>query len=163
MRRESFEQSLPQFRNFLVARGAQILVPTNEWELLRFDCAASISIVYATAKGNTTFTGSANAAWDSYKSRGKPWTAGVRTKKIKLSPMVQTLISRDGDHCFYCHLAMISEDRSVEHLVAAVHGGPNHISNFVLAHALCNARAGHLSAMEKIRIREDSRIAIGAL
>jgi len=71
--------------------------------------------------------------------------------------MFNALLRRDGNACFYCGEPTGEDDRSLEHLVARAHGGPDHLSNLVLAHRRCNAVAGHLSAMEKIRIREQRR------
>lgn len=154
--RKKVEGARPKFIEWLVARGAQVLRPTNEWELVRFDCASGVAIVYGNSKGGTTFTGEALKAWEAFKSNGT-WSAGARTRRVKLSPVVRTLLERDGDRCFYCFGHTSDADRSVEHLVPVAHGGPNHISNLVLAHGACNQRAGHLSAMEKIRMREQAR------
>ncbi len=145
-----------KFSAFLTERGAEVLKPTNEWELVRFNCAAGVSIVYGNARGGTTFTGASLAAWNAYRSGGA-WSAGVAKKRKKRSPVVQTLLDRDGDRCFYCWKAMSATDQSVEHIVPVAHGGPNHISNLALAHRHCNAAAGHLSAMEKIRRRERNK------
>lgn len=49
---------------------------------------------------------------------------------------------------------MYGKDVSIEHLVPKAHGGPTHLSNLFLAHKSCNAKAGHLSASEKLKIRD---------
>ncbi|MCI2809352.1 HNH endonuclease [Eoetvoesiella caeni] len=144
-----------KFREFLCSRGAQVLLPTSEWELIRFDCSAGVSIIYCNAKGDTKFTGAAQSAWNAFVSNGS-WQAGTKQRRKKLSPLTKTLLERDGNLCFYCRWSMTDGDRSIEHLVPVAHAGPNHISNLVLAHQLCNAAAGHLSAMEKIRLRENA-------
>ncbi|WAL81342.1 HNH endonuclease [Pandoraea sp. XJJ-1] len=154
--RRKVEADRPKFIEFLIARGAQVLRPTNDWELVRFDCAKGVAIIYGNSKGGTTFTGEALRAWNAFKF-SHAWSAGARTARRKMSPIVATLLERDGDRCFYCNGHTTETDRTVEHLVAAAHGGPNHISNLVLAHAACNQRAGHLSAMEKIRMRDEQR------
>jgi hypothetical protein len=145
-----------KFRAFLSERGAEVLKPTNEWELIRFNCAAGVAIVYTDARGKTTFTGESLAAWNAFRS-SSAWSAGVAKKRKKLSPVVQTLLDRDGNHCFYCWKVMESADQSIEHIVPVAHGGPNHISNLALAHRRCNAEAGHMSAMEKILRRERAK------
>jgi hypothetical protein len=38
------------------------------------------------------------------------------------------------------------------------HGGPNHINNLFLTHKICNQRAGHLSAPEKIRMHVEAHM-----
>jgi hypothetical protein len=146
-RRENFEA-------FLNARGAQILQPTNEWEVLRFRSSAGTSVIYRNAQEGITFTGESAKAWDTFTGNTS-WRANVKPKAPKkVDGLIRVLLDRDGNDCFYCFKPMTDLDRSVEHLVARAHGGPNHLSNMVLAHRKCNCSAGHMSAMEKIRIRE---------
>lgn len=145
-------KKLPSFTRWLSANGAQILKPTNEWEILRFKAGDTTSVIYRTKVGSATFTGESLSAWNAYQGQ-HAWRAVVRTKRKPNNPVIGTLLERDGNECFFC-LGRIEEGfETVEHLVAATHGGPNHISNFVLAHAGCNAKAGHLSAAEKVAIR----------
>lgn len=47
-------------------------------------------------------------------------------------------------------------------VVPIAHGGPDHISNMVLAHRKCNEEAGHLSGREKIEIHVQARLRAGA-
>lgn len=148
-------KKLPAFREFLIARGAQVLEPTNEWEVVRFRAGSATAIVYTNAKGGITADGVALAAMNAFIGGGK-WTAGVSTpreKTIKRPADVRALLTRDGDRCFLCRLPL-GEDITVEHLVPVVHGGPHHIANKALAHKACNLRMGHLSLMEKIAMRE---------
>ena len=159
-----FRKKLETFREFLVRNGAQLLEPTNEWELLRFKAGSVTSIVYRSKAGGTTWTGEADAAWNAFTSaQPKPWRpleAPARTpriKQVKRKPVVATLLKRDGARCFYCWTPMPVEDCTVEHLVAQTHGGPNHISNLFLAHGACNEKAGHLSAPEKIAVHVAAR------
>lgn len=152
--RKTIEARRAKFLEWLTAHGAQVLSTTNEWELARFECSSGVAIIYANRKGETTFTGGARQAWDAYRT-GTQWNAYGATKRKKLTPLFRTLMERDGDLCFFCCQPMADDAMSIEHLVPVAHGGPNHISNLVLAHPVpCNQRAGHLSAMEKIRIRE---------
>ncbi len=46
------------------------------------------------------------------------------------------------------------DDITIEHLVAKAFGGPDHISNLVLACDDCNQAVGTLSVSEKVAIRE---------
>ncbi|PVX84320.1 HNH endonuclease [Paraburkholderia unamae] len=154
-----FTKRRAAFEAFLVERGAQVLQPTNEWEVLRFKTARGVSVIYRNAKDGLTFTGEAADAWNGL-AKGNNWRGVEAVKRPpKVSAYVRALLKRDGDACFYCAQPMSEEDRTVEHLVARSHGGPNHLSNMVLAHRLCNANAGHLSAMEKIRLRESREAA----
>lgn len=148
------EAKLPAFREFLTARGAQLLVPTNEWEVVRFKAGGLVSVIYKNARGLITAAGPARAALDAFTYQGK-WDAGVKgvRKNRNRSVEVSTLLERDGETCFLCRLPLGS-DITVEHLVPVAQGGPNHIANKALAHQACNLRMGHLSVMEKIALRE---------
>lgn len=140
-------------RAYLAERGAEVLEPTNEWEVLRFRGHGITSVVYKNAKNHLTFTGDAHAALDAYFN-GKPWRAAPASKRSKKSSTtVAALLARDGDDCFLCGQSL-GDDITEEHLVPLTSGGTNHIANKALAHGHCNARMSHLSLMEKIGMRE---------
>jgi len=145
-------KKLESFRQWLSANGAQVLQPTNEWEVARFKAGDLTSVIYKNKAGALSFSGDAEKVLDAFRS-GKSWRAVPRTgKKKKSSPRLAAIRARDGGYCFFCLKPVLNEDESEEHLVPATHGGPNHISNLFLAHRRCNASAGHLSAPEKIAI-----------
>jgi hypothetical protein len=150
-----------KFEAFLTERGAQILQPTNQWEVLRFKTSRGTSVVYCNAKGGITPTGESLTAWTAFEKnstwRGAPAPKKRLSGREKTLPMFNALIKRDGDACFYCGASTSEDDRSLEHLVSIAHGGPNHLSNLVLAHRKCNSDAGHMSVMEKILAREKNR------
>jgi hypothetical protein len=149
-------KKLPAFKTFLEARGAELLEPTNEWEVVRFRVAHATAIIYTNAKGGITADGVALAALNSFVCGDGRWTAGISTPRQKVnrrSVDIRSLLARDGDTCFLCCLPL-GEDMTVEHLVPLVHGGTHHIANKALAHRVCNLLMGHLSLMEKIRLRE---------
>jgi hypothetical protein len=141
---------------WLVEHGAQVLVPTNEWEIIRYQAGKSTGVVYGNKRGLlATCVGGAGEMLAAFYMN-KAWTAGVGTARIRskaISKFVLVLLERDGDLCFYCGHPL-GDDITREHLVALTAGGPNHISNMVLSHKQCNHDAGALSAMDKIRIRE---------
>ena len=141
-----------KFHSFLTERGAEVLKPTNEWELVRFSTGAGVCIIYTNAKGRLSFTGEADLAWRAYES-GKSWAPVEKSKRPRLTPHIETLLARDGDNCFLCWKPL-ETDISVEHLVPRTHGGPDHISNLVLMHSKCNGICGCMSAMEKIALRD---------
>jgi hypothetical protein len=143
---------LPAFREFLTARGAEVLEPTNEWEVVRFRAAGMTAIVYTNSRGGITADRVARQAMDAFVSGGT-WSAGVATARVRRPADVRALLARDGDRCFLCR-EPLGEDISVEHLVPVAVGGPNHLANKALAHGRCNLRMGHLSVMEKIALRE---------
>jgi len=154
----TFSKKLPGFLSFLKAAGAEVLQTTNEWELLRFRTGSKTSIVYRNAKGHVTFTQESEKAWGAYVNQ-HAWKPALPTvngtkqpRPKKASPVIRTVRERDGDLCFFCRLHVTEEAASLEHLVPHGHGGPSHISNLFLAHKVCNSRAGHLSATEKIKL-----------
>lgn len=139
-------------REWLAAAGAEVLEPTNEWEVLRFRAAGVTSVVYKNRHGVLTTDKAATKALGAFFG-GKPWSAGVASTRRRYTTDERTLIKRDGDCCFLCQQPL-GEDITVEHLVPIVDGGTNHIGNKALAHARCNSAMGHKPVMEKIRMRE---------
>lgn len=153
-----FQKELPSFIKWLEERGATVQDVTNPpWEMLRFRFDSQLSIVYTNKAGRLSFTGNARSAWAAYKARNNAWNliqAKVHRPRSKVkSDLVIKLLDRDGSDCFYCLKPMADGQETIEHLVAVAHGGPNHMSNLVLAHPKCNHRAGSLSVMEKIKLR----------
>ena len=149
---------LDAIRTWLSGMGAEVMVPTNEWELLRFRANGQTSIVYHNLRGNLTMTGDADVALNAFFTAGA-WHANGKTRRWKSSTDVQTIRARDGDDCFACCWPVQQTDETVDHLVAVAHGGPNHISNKVLMHADCNRKCGHMSAPEKVRMHVEALIA----
>jgi hypothetical protein len=148
---DKIKAKTPKFREWLTAHGAQVLEPTNEWELIRFKSGDETCVIYRNKAGAVTYSGpTAEKAQKCFVSNAA-WRANTTaTKRKRASPMIAAIRKRDGDNCFYCRVAVSDDTASAEHLVSTTHGGPNHISNLFLAHKLCNAKAGHLSAPEKI-------------
>jgi len=153
--RNQLEKKLPAIKNFLTARGAQVLDPTNEFEVLRFKAGSDTGVVYAKATGQLTIPPLAGRALNAYLNQHTDkWRAQVPTpRKSRSNPVMQRLLKRDGDGCFLCRRPL-GDDMTIEHLVPLASGGPNHIANLALAHSDCNLRMGHLSVMEKVALRE---------
>lgn len=149
---QQMKKKLPAFIEWLRAHGASVLEPTNEWELFRFKGDNGIAVAYSSKRGSVTFVGDAQIAWDAftYARPFKAYTPEARRRK-PATPIIRTLRKRDGDLCFFCQRLVSVENETQEHLVPFSHGGPNHISNLVLAHKHCNERAGHQDAVSKIR------------
>ena len=154
---KSLTEHKERFVEFLNARGAQVLEPTNEWEVMRFMAGDQTCVIYKNKQNRLTFIGDAYNAFMAFKSCTH-WRAAPRTNRKKSPPRLQAIRERDGGCCFFCLDTVSVEDESEEHLVAVTHGGPNHIANLYLAHRKCNADAGHLSAPEKIRIHVEAHI-----
>lgn len=152
--RAKFNRIKDKFEAFLTERGAGVLRPTSEWELCRFTHGDALGIIYTNKRGNLSWMGGSGHVFACYL-QALPWRAAPATqRRSKSSPICRTLRQRDGSLCFYCHQHVLPEEESPEHLLALTHGGPDHIANMVLTHGACNRAAGHLSLMEKIKIRE---------
>lgn len=155
-------RDMERFKQFLVRHGAQLLKPTNEYEVLRFKSNGVLSIVYTGRRG-ISMVGEAEDAYDAFK-KSTPWRGCERGNKNQLKVKQvkdvtkRTLLERDGDGCFYCWTPMPPEDISIEHLLSLTQGGNSHVANLALAHVECNQQAAHLSVMEKIKLREARRI-----
>lgn len=151
------KKQLNQFIGFLGSAGAEILSPTNPWEVLRFKANCEIGIVYKNKNDNLTFVGQAEEAREAFINK-KSWSACKKLPRVKKSGVVTTLLSRDGNNCFYCGLQLEDGKETVEHLFSINQGGRNHIANLALAHFECNNEASHLSVVEKVKLRESKTI-----
>lgn len=156
-------KTIEQFTRWLSERGAEVLAPTNEWELVRFRGGGVTSIIYNSKTGSMTFTGQARVAYDAFSKndpdyRIQPGTYRKRHGSDRRKVERKTLIERDGNACFYCgdHFTD-TKPPTREHLISLTHSGPDRLENLFLACQPCNIRAGHLSAPEKIKLRDEIR------
>lgn len=153
------EEELEQFKRFVSAMGGELLTPTNDYELVRFRAHGRTSVIYKKLAGSWTYTGDSRAAWDACM-KGEQFRMADRTARPsqkKIKPIDRAIEERDGPNCFYCDDPFIEDGpkrRTREHLVASTAGGPNHLSNLFHACADCNTKVGHLSAPEKIKVRD---------
>ena len=147
-----------RFRAWLSENGAEVLEPTNPYEVIRFRTANGTSIIYRKDNGQQTFTGESGAALKAFRE-GKSYRMNRATPhKRQGDPVQRAIAERDGNSCFYCDVAFTEAVRStIEHLVSRTHGGPDHIANKFLSCPDCNRKAGHLSAPEKIKLRDKLR------
>jgi hypothetical protein len=159
------------FKAFLAERGCDLLAPTNKYEVLRFKRAGRTNVVYRKANGRFTPVGTdieiAVAAFESIEQRARggrarkvtmliPPAVEARRAKLRGSAVHKALLARDGDRCFYCG-RKLGTDQSREHLVSAAHGGSDRLDNLALAHHACNVKAGELSLIDKIKLRDRLR------
>ncbi len=142
--------TLAAFEKELKAAGAEVLGPTNPYEVLRFKTKHGVGVVYKGKRGETWNAEALAAREHLAKRKGSLAPVALKGRRNNRAS-VTAILARDGDNCFFCRKPL-DGDLTVEHLVAVAHGGPNHISNKFLAHTECNNRAGHLSAPEKINI-----------
>lgn len=155
MNLHKLKNRLPAIHTWLTAAGAECLSPTNPWEVLRFRAAGATHVVYFNKKDQVSMTDATREILNAF-FQGTHWSAGVAVARRKRGVDETTLRARDGDGCFLCG-EVLGDDATIEHLVPVVHGGPNHISNKVLAHQACNQRLGHLSLPEKLALRDKVR------
>lgn len=158
----STPKKIAAFVAWAVAQGAEQQALTSEWEILRLRVDGGVAIVYRNNKGVRTPNDLAIKLLNAWGSGNAMPCAPKRTTARRSSIDERTIRHRDGDNCFFCLLPVPDNDATIEHLVAAAHGGPNHLSNKFLAHRICNGNAGHLSAVEKIKIREKALLAMHA-
>lgn len=160
------------FRAFLAERGCDLLAPTNKYEALRFKRAGRNNVVYRKANGRFTVVGNdidlAVSAFSAVERRGRrgkitvqeampvPPIVAARRAKLRGSAVHRALLARDGDGCFYCG-KRLRDDQSREHLLAVALGGTDRLDNLVLAHHACNVKAGELSLVDKIKLRDKMR------
>ena len=148
-----FKKKLPKFSEWLLNAGAEIMAPTNVWEVLRFKHGDKTSVIYVNAQGQYNFNACDKGPLNCFLE-GRAWSAGNKTKrKPAQSRDVRALLLRDGDKCFLCGFPL-EDDATIEHLVPLSSGGPNHLSNYALAHSRCNELLGSKPLMEKIRLRD---------
>jgi len=161
---DALRKHVPTFKAWLVENGSEILVPTNPYEVIRFKTDLGVGVIYC--KGTGRLSSWVNGAEEAFRAfaEKKPWRAVPRTKRTsgKRKNRYETLVDRDGDTCLYCGKPMTAAEATIEHIVSATHGGPNHLANFALAHQHCNNEAAHLSAREKFELALRKRSASAA-
>lgn len=149
------------FRAWLSERGGVILPPTNEWEIVRVDTCHGILVGYRKARaGGYTLTGALDDLRDDFMAGRTPAIGPDQKGRKRMGHLIRALADRDGLECWFSGRQFASaEDHriTVEHLCPKAHGGPDHLSNLVLATEEWNKRAGHLSVAEKVRLREQAR------
>ena len=154
MTKKSFP--VEKFEDWLVSNGAILLPRTNEWEVVRVRTNAGVLVAYRNKFGNQT--------WPKELSRLKRAFLAKQTiasispnhkRRTKQRFQIAAISKRDGQACWFCGKPLPNvDDITIEHLVAKAFGGPDHISNLVLACDDCNQAVGTLSVSEKVAIRE---------
>lgn len=144
-----------KFKTFLAESGAELLKPTNPYEVIRFKTVNGVSVIY-TGKRGMSFTGEAQEAFDAFQKRDI-WQIKRRDEK-ELEKIKSQILERDGGECFYCNAQTVDgENRSVEHILSISHGGNNNLANLAFACVNCNQAVGNMSIVEKIEYRETLR------
>ena len=167
VRRRQFD--MPGFAAWLVKNGAEVGMPTNAYEVIRYrafwqgSAKAVTHIVYTKENGLLTYMAGARAHYDAFLAgEDIPETQQEaddtrKSGRIGKSKRVRAkLLERDGDACWFCGKAM-GEDATIEHLIARASGGTNNIANLALAHAACNHRAADWPLARKLELRAELR------
>lgn len=163
IRRDKFDT--PAFASWLAANGAEIGIPTNQYEVIRYKAhaggrnRATTHIVYAKENGLLTFTGASQMHYLSFiddlpmrcgrEQTGKGQPTGAFSRAVKARAK---LLERDGPNCWYCGTAM-GDDMTLEHLIPKAKGGVNNLVNCALAHQRCNVAAAALPLADKMALR----------
>lgn len=189
IRRQQFDT--PGFAAWLAKHGAEVGVPTNPYEVVRYRAYAKggkrplTNIVYAKDNGLLNFQGQSAEHYAAFQS-GEV-VAGLFMSQFERDPATEDrnpflvpladrkpakqsksaitrerLLERDGDACWFCGDAM-GEDMTIEHLVPKSKGGLNGLANYVLAHKRCNAAAADMPLVAKIEMRAKARSLISPL
>lgn len=143
-----------KFKKWLVENGADVLPPTNEYELVRFK-GKEVGVLYKSKKTSNMYTANAISCF----IRGKKWDSkpvNVGRKNTYVKEKV-ALLGRDGDNCFLCGLPL-QGDITLEHLIPLVAGGKNNLSNMVLVHEKCNQELGTKPIYQKVQMAIECRI-----
>ena len=67
-RRDLAMDRVEKFKSWLEKRGAIVVPPTNEWEVVRFKTINGTSVVYTNKHGDLTFTGESAAAHKAWQN-----------------------------------------------------------------------------------------------
>lgn len=145
------------FPDWLRRQGAEVMAPTNPYEMARFRARGGVHVVYVDKRQRVTASGIAGEAYDHWR-RGERWSPGITKKpRTALTRLRAAIAERDGIVCFYCGKPMPADDMTIEHLVSRDKGGPDHLDNLVLAHGGCNRLADNLPLVRKVELRERMR------
>ena len=143
-------------RAWVERNGGQVLAPTNAYEVLRFKTDRGTGIVYRRGNGALTYSDEAKRCARELGAGHNIRLTPAQPRRKRSHQIVAVLLEKQGGRCFFCHRE-VDGTATIEHLVPVTAGGPSHIANYVLAHRECNRRAGHLSALDKVLMRERLR------
>lgn len=139
-----------KFKTWLTKRGAEVLDPTNPWEVVRFRTTNGVSVIYTNKRGNHTFTGESEEAYNAYINN-KVWKA-VNRKRQQLRARKAKLAARDGKRCFVHGDPRGFDELTIEHVLSFAHGGTDNDNNLILVCQQANKELGNLPIARKIDI-----------
>lgn len=144
------QMKFEKFKNWLENKGAIVLPPTNQWEVVRFKTINGVSVVYTNKHGRLTFTGESDKAYEAYKNN-KNWKAVDRKRNVLKQKKAQ-IATRDGKKCFSCLKKLGFDELTIEHLLSFSHGGSDNLNNLCLLCEPCNKEFGNLPITKKIEL-----------
>ncbi|CAM5207825.1 HNH endonuclease OS=Bosea thiooxidans OX=53254 GN=SAMN05660750_03367 PE=4 SV=1 [Bosea thiooxidans] len=158
MKKSAF--NLDAFKAWLTDCGAVLIAPTSQWEILRVQTCDGVQVVYRNAKDVQTWPEPLVVAREAFERGNRMSLSPDMRARKKLRHLVEEIAARDGLWCWFCEAGFLGPDSgevTIEHLVAKSHGGPDHLSNLVIACKGCNGLVGHMSVSEKVAIRDRKR------
>lgn len=160
-------RDLDAFKMWLAGCGGEVLGTLSKWEVIRVRTTEGILVAHRNKRGRQVWPAGLVLLAQQYERGEFPALATARRNRpsSRLRQRYAPLVLRDGPGCFYCDTTVPAPgepceyglEPTIEHLVPVMFGGPNHLANCFLAHEKCNRRAGALSAVEKIKLREAMR------
>jgi 5-methylcytosine-specific restriction endonuclease McrA len=166
-----------EFLEWLMAQGAELLPVLRENDIFAYSLEDKTSGVRETHDGRIRWLGKAFAHYCMYLTEtgqnveepppAQPVDDNVVYGDIKRDEVIRRLKKRDGCGCFFCGRTIPRGRETIEHLLpkAASKSKPealqvlNNLRNLALAHQNCNAQAGSLSLVEKVKLRDKLRSA----
>lgn len=157
-----YQDDLEKFIDWMKIQGVEVIRTNRVEEAFRIRTARGISIALKRADGTYIFTRELEYAWQAFRFGVKYRFSLNKTerKKMKVPVLVYELLKRDGDRCFYCDKKLKIQEIAMEHVCPISCGGPNHLSNMVLACKDCDAEVTNLPVAKKIKIRDRKRFGI---
>jgi HNH endonuclease len=157
---KAHDHKLRGFTEWLVACGAVTLPTTNQWEVLRVKTCFGTHVTYTNKKQSLKMDPKLYELKESFLSGKKISLSPDIRPRARLKGLIMDIAMRDGLECWFTGQKFTCADDSritVEHLCPRAHGGPDHMSNLVLATQKANQMAGNLSVALKVRLREKLR------
>jgi len=144
-------QEVGRFAQWIRARHYNILPNQGAMELLRYRYAGTMALIVMEPQSAAVYRFRCNRqallhVIDFRDEEGEP-AYGKR-----MSARRTRLLKRDGFDCCYCGTPL-GDDMTIEHWLAKSRGGTNEPGNLALAHNRCNALAGDLPVIHKVRVR----------
>ena len=149
------EAKIIKFAKWLASCGAEIIAPTSEWELLRVKAKGETLVGYKNSAGKQTWP-KPLIEYNKLRSCGHQPQLGNPVKQLRGNrrARIHELARRDGWVCWYCALDVTEDTATVEEICSRQIGGPVHVGNQCLACPDCNRKAGNMTVVEKVRLRE---------